>query len=215
MTRPLSPRRARVHRFVGAGGGIVPLAGARALTYLCGPENDMSSIKRWLTWLESRIDVFAPFNDRETPPATLFGFSAFYLKPVRKLLALVFVSALLLALVESSLLLLVGRFVDLLNGSTPAELFSAHGGLLLGAAGALLIVRPFVHVFNEGFINQVVAPQLTNRIRWRTHLYTLGHSLNYFQGDFAGRLANRITQVGPALRDMAVETLDVVVFVAV
>ena len=27
----------------------------------------------------------------------------------------------------------------------------------------------------------------------------------YFQGDFAGRLANRITQVGPALRDMAVE----------
>src|SRR5690606_28031018 len=36
-----------------------------------------------------------------------------------------------------------------------------------------------------------------------------------FQGDFAGRLANRITQVGPALRDMAVETLDVVVYVAV
>ena len=85
----------------------------------------------------------------------------------------------------------------------------------LGAGLLLLVIRPFVHIFNEGVINQVVVPQLTNRIRWRTHLYTLGHSLSYFQGDFAGRLANRITQVGPALRDMAVQTLDVVVFVAV
>ena len=77
------------------------------------------------------------------------------------------------------------------------------------------MVRPLIHLFNEGIINQLVVPQLTNRIRWRTHLYTLGHSLSYFQGDFAGRLANRITQVGPALRDMAVETLDVVIFVFV
>jgi ATP-binding cassette, subfamily B, multidrug efflux pump len=172
-------------------------------------------LKRFIAWLESRIDVFAPFDDRRTPPSTLAGFSAYYLKSVRGWLALVFVSALLLATVEASLLLLVGRFVDLLAGAQPAELWQSYGSLLLAGAAVLLVLRPLVHVFNEGIINQVVAPQLTNRIRWRTHLYTLGHSLGYFQGDFAGRLANRITQVGPALRDMAVETLDVVVFVAV
>src|SRR4051794_36971533 len=221
MPRLIAPQSPRPCRWPAS--GVLPrrfarrftLAQAGAVTYLCGPENTMSLLKHWLHWFESRIDVFAPFDDRQTPPANLFGFSTFYLKPVRKYLALVFLSALLLALVESSLLLLVGRFVDLLNGSTPTELFASKSGLLLGTAAALLIVRPFVHVFNEGFINQVVAPQLTNRIRWRTPLYTLGHSLSYFQGDFAGRLANRITQVGPALRDMAVETLDVVVFVAV
>ena len=48
-------------------------------------------------------------------------------------------------------------------------------------------------------------PQTTNMIRWRTHVYTLGHSLSYFQADFAGRLANRITQVGPAIREIAVD----------
>jgi ATP-binding cassette subfamily B multidrug efflux pump len=168
-----------------------------------------------MSWLESRIDVFAPFNDRETPPARLLGFSLFYLRDVWGWLAVVFVSAFLLALVESSLLLLVGRFVDLLAHADPSALFSDRGWWLAGGGIALLVIRPFVHVFNEGVINQVVVPQLTNRIRWRTHLYTLGHSLAYFQGDFAGRLANRITQVGPALRDMAVQTLDVVVFVAV
>ena len=172
-------------------------------------------LKRFIAWLESRIDVFAPFDDRQTPPSTLAGFSVFYLKSVRGWLSLVFVSALLLAALEASLLLLVGRFVDLLMGAEPTDLLESYGALLAAGAVALLVLRPLIHVFNEGVINQVVAPQLTNRIRWRTHLYTLGHSLSYFQGDFAGRLSNRITQVGPALRDMAVETLDVVVYVAV
>jgi hypothetical protein len=35
----------------------------------------------------------------------------------------------------------------------------------------------------------LVVPQTTGLIRWRTHLYTLGHALSYFQADFAGRLA--------------------------
>jgi ATP-binding cassette, subfamily B, multidrug efflux pump len=172
-------------------------------------------LKSVIDWLESRIDVFAPFDEAKTPPDTLSRFSLHYLWDVRGWLFLVLVSALLLASVESILLLAVGRFVDLLNGTTPGELWERTGTLLIAAAVLVLVVRPLVHVFNEGIINQVVAPQLTNRIRWRTHLYTLGHSLSYFQGDFAGRLSNRITQVGPALRDMAVETLDVVVFMVV
>jgi ATP-binding cassette subfamily B multidrug efflux pump len=171
--------------------------------------------KRFTDWLESRIEVFAPFDDAKTPPDNLSRFALYYLWDVRSWLFWVLVSALLLAAVESVLLLAVGRFVDFLAGTTPQQLWAESGTLLVVAAVLVLIVRPLVHMFNEGIINQVVAPQLTNRIRWRTHLYTLGHSLSYFQGDFAGRLSNRITQVGPALRDMAVETLDVVVFMVV
>ena len=63
----------------------------------------------------------------------------------------------------------------------------------------ILVVRPLLHFGHEAIVNQAIVPQTTNMIRWRTHAYTLGHSLNYFQSDFAGRLANRIIQVGPAL----------------
>jgi ATP-binding cassette subfamily B multidrug efflux pump len=174
----------------------------------------LAMLKRFSDWLESRIDVFAPFDDRRTPPATLKGFAAFYLREVRGWLGVVLLSALLLAAVESLLLVGVGRFVDLLANTPPGELWDRHGRLLVAVAIGLLVLRPLVNIFNEGVINQAVMPQVTNRVRWRTHLYTLGHSLSYFQGDFAGRLANRITQVGPALRDVAVETLDIVVFVA-
>ncbi len=172
-------------------------------------------LKRFYGWLESRISVFAPFDETATPPDRLGRFIWFYVSTVRGWFGAVFVSALALAVVEASLLVIVGRVVDLLSRGEPQAILAANGPWLLALAAGLLVLRPLVHVFNEGVINQVVVPQLTNRIRWRTHVYTLGHSLSYFQGDFAGRIANRITQAGPAMRDVAVETLDIVVFVVV
>ncbi len=172
-------------------------------------------LKRFYGWLESRIQVFAPFDETVTPPDRLSRFILFYVGSVGGWFVAVFLSALALAAVEAVLLILVGRVVDLLGSGSPAAVLERSGWWLIGLAASLLLVRPLVHVVNEGVINQVVVPQLTNRIRWRTHVYTLGHSLSYFQGDFAGRIANRITQAGPAMRDVAVETLDVVVFVVV
>ncbi|GGC92136.1 ABC transporter ATP-binding protein [Chelatococcus reniformis] len=166
-------------------------------------------------WLERRVDVFAPFDDRRTPPDTLAGFTRFYLGPVKGWLALVFVTSLIVAVVEASLLLLVGRFIDLLTRSTPQTLLADHGWLIAGGALTLLVLRPLSHVVSEMLVNQVIVSSLTNRIRWQTHLYTLGHALSYFQGDFAGRLANRVTQAGPALREAATEVLDMIVFVVV
>ena len=166
-------------------------------------------------WLERRIDPFAPFDDTETPPATVARFAWHYLAPVRLWLAVLFVSALAFAAVESSLFLLLGWFVDLFARSSPDRLVADHGPALAAAAALILVVRPVVLVLNEAISNQIVVPQTTNLIRWRTHAYTLGHSLGYFQGDFAGRLANRITQAGPAIRELAVTVLDTLLYVAV
>jgi ATP-binding cassette subfamily B multidrug efflux pump len=169
---------------------------------------------RLMRWIERRIDVFAPFNERQTPPAALARFSWHYLRPFRGWLGVIFLSALAVALVESVTILLVGRLVDLLASGDPARLWAEWGAVLLGATIAFLVLRVVLQIVNEAVINQLV-PASTNQIRWRTHVYTLGHSLSYFQNDFAGRLANRIIQAGPALREAAVEVLDVVVYVLV
>ena len=79
----------------------------------------------------------------------------------------------------------------------------------------VLVVRPVLHFVHEAIVNQAIVPQTTNMIRWRTHSYTLGHAVSYFQSDFAGRLANRITQAGPALREAAVEVIDRLWYVAI
>jgi ATP-binding cassette, subfamily B, multidrug efflux pump len=166
-------------------------------------------------WLERRIDPFAPFDEREMPPNSVGGFAWHYLRPVRFWLGVLFVASVAVGVFESSLYLLIGWFVDLLTRSAPDRLFAEHGAQLILVAALILLVRPLLHTVHEAISNQIIVPQTTNMVRWRTHLYTIGHSLSYFQADFAGRLANRVTQVGPAIREIAVTVLDTLLYVGI
>jgi ATP-binding cassette, subfamily B, multidrug efflux pump len=166
-------------------------------------------------WLERRVDPFAPFDDTETPPTSVARFTWHYLRPIRFWLGVLFVASVATGIIESSLYLLMGWFIDLLGKSSPERLWADHHGALIAAALLILILRPALHTANEAISNLIIVPQTTNMVRWRTHLYTLGHSLGYFQNDFAGRLANRITQVGQAVRELAVTLIDTLLYVAI
>ncbi|TDR88121.1 ABC transporter ATP-binding protein [Enterovirga rhinocerotis] len=165
--------------------------------------------------LESLIDPFAPFSDSEMPPTSVARFMWHYLRPVLGWLGVLLAISVVTGIVESSLYLLVGWFVDLLARSSPETILADHGHLLLLAALLIAVVRPLLQSLDELVQNQIIVPQTTNLIRWRTHLYTLRHSVGYFQGDFAGRLANRIVQAGPAIREIAVTLLDTLVYVLI
>ena len=169
----------------------------------------------FLDWLERRIDPFAPFDDTEMPPKTILGFAGFYLKPVRWALAVLFVVAVLAGTIEASLYIMMRWFIDLMNGADRATVLSDHAWPLGLALLFLLVVRPVSIWLHEVASNQLVVPQTSSQVRWRTHLYTLGHSLSYFQSDFAGRLANRGGQVGPAVRELAVTFIDTLLYGAI
>src|SRR5476649_1943935 len=51
---------------------------------------------------------------------------------------------------------------------------------------------------------------MTSMVRWQNHKYVLKQSLNFFQSDFAGRIAQRIMQTGSSLRDSAVQMVDAI-----
>jgi ATP-binding cassette subfamily B multidrug efflux pump len=165
--------------------------------------------------IEKLIDPFGPFSDTEMPPTTVARFTWHYLKPIRGWLVVMLALSIGTGVLESSLYILIGWFVDLLAHSRPETVLAEHGGALLAAALLVLLLRPLLQSLDEGVQNQIIVPQSTTMIRWRTHLYTLRHSVGYFQGDFAGRLANRITQTGPAVREIAVTLLDTLVYVAI
>ncbi|KPQ11814.1 MAG: ATP-binding cassette, subfamily B, bacterial [Saliniramus fredricksonii] len=164
---------------------------------------------------ERRIDPFAPFDREETPPDRVSAFAWHYLRPVRGWLGVLVLISLAVGVLESGLYLLVGWFVDLLSTADPQTVYADHGTALLLAAFAVIVMRPLLHITHDIITNQVIVPQTTNMIRWRTHSYTIGHALGYFQGDFAGRLANRIVQVGPAVREIAVTLLDTLLYVGI
>jgi ATP-binding cassette subfamily B multidrug efflux pump len=177
------------------------------------------SIGRFLGWLESRIDVFAPFDERATPPSGVARFMWSHLAEVKGWLGAILITGLAFAGIEAALYVVVGWLIDTLASSTPETLWRDHGGKLIGLVVLIVLLRPLAYFANHVVVDQVVVPQLTNRIRWRAHVYTLGHALSYFQNDFAGRLASRVVQVGQALRSATVEVIDdlwyVLVFVGV
>jgi len=120
-------------------------------------------------WLERRIDPFRPFDENRMPPKSVWGFTAYYLRPVRGWLALVFLSNLAIGSLESGLFFLIGWFVDLLSQHAPEQVWAENGSWLIGAAVAVLVVRPVLHFVREAVVSQASVPQTTNMIRWRTH----------------------------------------------
>ena len=93
------------------------------------------------------------------------------------------------------------------GAQSPAQFFSDHGRTLLAMAFIALIARPAVSTAHELIKNQMIAAPVANRVRWLTHRYVLRQSLGFFQNDFAGRVANKVIQTGPALRESVVQVI--------
>ena len=153
-----------------------------------------------LNWFERLIDPFAE-APVEQPPAGLWAFFRYFLAPVKGLLVAVLVSALVVSIVEMSLLVFLGDIVDRAARSSP-ETFLADNWLILTIMSVVvLVIRPVASLINSGLTRLTMIPGLTNIVRWRTYRYVLRQSLSFFQNDFAGRIAQKIQQTGQALRE--------------
>jgi ATP-binding cassette subfamily B multidrug efflux pump len=166
-------------------------------------------------WFETRIDAF-PDEPPARPPDSLWGFYAHFIKPVWPVFALLLVAGFLGSLIEVSLLAFVGSLVDMMRvAETPANFFEQHGTILLVMALVALVARPAVSTAHELIKNQLIAAPVTTRVRWLTHRYVLRQSLGFFQNDFAGRVANKVMQAAPALRETVVQVIDAIWYAAV
>jgi ATP-binding cassette subfamily B multidrug efflux pump len=166
-------------------------------------------------WFETRIDAF-PDESPARPPDSLWGFYAYFIKPVWPAFALLLVAGFIGSLIEVSLLAFVGSLVDMMRtAETPANFFEQHGTILLIMALVALVARPAVSTAHELIKNQLIAAPVTTRVRWLTHRYVLRQSLGFFQNDFAGRVANKVMQAAPALRETVVQIIDAIWYAAV
>ncbi|XLX41673.1 ABC transporter ATP-binding protein [Ectopseudomonas mendocina] len=157
---------------------------------------------------ESLIDVFKPSPD-VAPPTGMLRFYGHYLKQVWPLMLAVLVIGFLAALIEVALFSFLGQLIDMAQASTDASsFFSEHQSELIWMLLVALVIRPVVFGLHNLLTHQAVNPGLTNLIRWQNHRYVLKQSLSFFQNDFAGRVAQRVMQTGPSLRDSAMQVID-------
>lgn len=165
-------------------------------------------------WFESLIDPFRPAPET-MPPRSVAAFYWHFIRQAWPVFVVLTVVGFFVAIVEVVMFDYLGKVVDLVN-TTPAEaLFARHGSELLWMAAVMLIARPICLGLHDLLLNQAVHPSMTNLVRWQTHRYMLKQSLSFFQNDFAGRVANRIMQTGPSLRESTTQAFDAIWYVIV
>jgi ATP-binding cassette subfamily B multidrug efflux pump len=156
---------------------------------------------------ENLIDAFqeAP---KTPPPDGILRFYFYYIRQVWPVFAVLMVVGLVVAVIDVALFSFLGRLVDLAQATPSTDFFRQHGAELLWMAAVAVILRPLFNALHDLLVHQALAPSMTNMIRWQNHRHVLRQSLNFFQSDFSGRIAQRIMQTGPALRDSAVQVVD-------
>jgi len=165
-------------------------------------------------YFESLIDPFRP-HDESTPPATLAGFYWRYTRQVWPVLAALLAVGLIVALIEVALFAYVGAIVDVLGETSPDRILVDYGPMLLWMAFVVVIARPIVSALHSLLVDQSIAPSFTNLIRWQNHRYVVRQSIGFFANDFAGRIASKILQTGPQLRESVVQVCDAFWFMTV
>jgi len=163
---------------------------------------------------ERIIDIFREAPGAE-PPDKVFPFYFYYLRQVWPSFAALLVVGLIASLIEVSLFSYLSQIIDLTKETPGDRFFSDHAGELIWMAAVAMILRPVFFGLNDLLVHQTLTPGMTSMIRWQNHKYVLKQSLNFFQSDFAGRIAQRIMQTGSSLRDSAVQTVDAIWHVAI
>jgi ATP-binding cassette subfamily B multidrug efflux pump len=156
----------------------------------------------------------------EEPPLrggdrALLSFYWHYARQARGLVAALFVTGLMVALMDTLIPIFIGRLVTLVSTHQAETLFAQQWPTLLAMGLALLILRPGAILLRSLITNQAIAAGLTNLVRWQSHWHVVRQSWSFFQNDFAGRIANRIMQTGPALRESVVSCVNAVWYICV
>ncbi len=166
-------------------------------------------------FFENLVDPYGPYEQTDTPPRRLWPFLAQFIRPFRGVFAVTAALSVVAAFSDVALIWYVGRLVDLLSTSGPAEAWASHGSEMIMVALAVLILRPLLLVGNVALLHNTILPNFGTMIRWRSHAHVIRQPVGWFESDFAGRIANRIMQTPPAAADAVFQTFDAMAFASV
>jgi ATP-binding cassette, subfamily B, multidrug efflux pump len=169
---------------------------------------------RLFRFFESLLEPTA-IPPQGVPPADLAAFYWHYARQARGLVAALFVAGFIVALIDTTIPVFVGRVITLVSSREPGALLSDSWPPLLGMAFVVLVARPLAMLLQNMITNQAIIPGLSNLIRWQSHWHVVRQSWSFFQNDFAGRIAQRVMQTGPSLRESVVAATNAVWYILV
>ena len=123
----------------------------------------------------------------------------------RALFVALFVAGLLVALMDAAIPTMIGKLIGAADHPCAGQACGPRPGRCWSAWRALMLIgRPVALLLQNLITQQGINGNVTSLIRWQSHWHVVRQGLPFFQEDFAGRIANRVMQAGPALRESVV-----------
>ncbi|MDR7219642.1 ABC transporter ATP-binding protein [Aminobacter aminovorans] len=156
---------------------------------------------------EGAIDPFQD-TDREVLPESAWAFILYFARQAKGPFTLLLISGFLAGAIDAALYWSVGWLIDLLDSTTPQRLFADHWPELAGLLVLILVVRAVIIIGSAIVEQQVVVPGFFSMVRWQAFRRVIEQPYDFYQNDFAGRIATKIVQGGEAVGDFIVNVLQ-------
>jgi len=156
------------------------------------------------------VDAFRPADG--APPRNLMAFFRWCLSGAWKGLGFAAFTSAMGGAADVISAMLLGMVVDAVTGSTPGTFWSENWTTVALFAGFFLLLRPAIFGLSTASSNVIIGPNVLPLVLSRLHRWTMGHAIDFFDNDFAGRLAQKQMQTARAVTDVATELVNVVAF---
>jgi ATP-binding cassette, subfamily B, multidrug efflux pump len=164
-------------------------------------------------YFEKKLYPYPDIEDR-VPPKGFLTFVWEATSGVRRYLVAMTLLTAAIGAFEALFFAILGKIVDWLSRIPPALLWEQERTTLLLFAG-LLAVSPVLVGLQNLFKHQVLGGNFPMRLRWNFHRLMLNQSMNFYQDEFAGRVAAKVMQTALALRDVCFILGDILVYVTI
>ncbi len=162
---------------------------------------------RFYAPFENVVDAFSD-TDREVLPRDAWQFILFFARQAKFPFILLLIAGGLSGAVDAALYWSVGWLIDLLDASSPATLLRDYWPHLAAFLALVLVIRAAVMIANAVVEQQVVVPNFYQMVRWQAFRRVMEQPYEFYQNDFAGRIATKILQGGEATGDFIVSSLQ-------
>ncbi|MEM9049442.1 MAG: ABC transporter ATP-binding protein [Pseudomonadota bacterium] len=171
-------------------------------------------MRRIRSLIDRAVSIVDPYQPAKGPPPQRVGpFFRWALRGAEPAIAIGVGIVLLMGFSELVAAYFTGWAIDYAQAEGQGD-FQALWPLLLFALLFFLFIRPVIFAADSSITTILLAPHLFPLVLSRINRHTLGHSLRYFENDFAGRISQKAIQTARAVSDIVIEIIDIVIYAA-
>ena len=161
-----------------------------------------------------KITKAYPDTKTQAAPNSFIKYIKFYSKGMGKPIFIMSFLTICVAIMEISLFGFMGQLIDWIINSEPETLFSEHKKELIWMSIVCVVALPIVTFLHALIVHQSLLGNYPMAIRWMSHKYLLKQSFEFYQDDFAGRLATKVMQNSLSIREGVLKLANILVYVA-